>query len=57
MNRVVIEINGVRHTLVKDKKRWFDCDQCSLAEKCRQTEVLLCNLFNDGYYHFEIQKD
>lgn len=56
MVKIVIEINSVRHALVEDKVRWFDCDLCSLSEMCRQKEVLLCNMFNRPNHHFEIQR-
>lgn len=57
MKKIVIEINGVRHVLVEDNVRWFDCHQCSLAEYCRIRELLLCNVFSNSYHHFEIRKD
>ncbi len=57
MDKFVIEINGVRHTLVKNKRRWFDCDLCSLADLCRKKEVLLCNIADSSDNHFEIRKD
>lgn len=56
MVKIVIEINGVRHALVPDDIIWFDCDQCSLSDLCRKHELLLCNVFEKSYCHFEIRK-
>lgn len=56
MNKVVIEINGVRHALVPDDTIWFDCDKCSLCDLCRKYDFLICNVADDSDCHFEIQK-
>lgn len=56
MNKVIIEINGVRHVLVPDEPIWFDCDQCSLSDLCRKRALCMCNVFDDSDGHFEIQR-
>ena len=56
MEKVVIEINGVRHALVSDDKKWEDCNECSLCAICREHWDLLCNLVEDGDFHFEYEK-
>lgn len=55
MDKVVIEINGVRHALVKNSQKWEDCNECSLCDFCREHWDLLCNLFEDGDFHYEIE--
>lgn len=52
MARVVVEIDGERHILVKDKKG-FDCEKdCSLRDYCLMWKDTICNAFEKGY-HFE----
>ena len=58
MARVIVEIDGERHILVKDKKG-IDCDKdCSLRDYCLMWNYCLmwkdtiCNAFGEGY-HFE----
>ena len=52
MARVVVEIDGERHILVKDKKS-IDCDKdCSLRDYCLMWKDTICNAFGEGY-HFE----
>lgn len=52
MARVVVEIDGERHILTKDKDD-IDCDKdCSLREHCLMWKDIICNAFGEGY-HFE----
>lgn len=59
---VVIEIDGVRHTLVDDTERGSMCSICSLESICPKVngehiaERALCIIFEDFDYHFEIEK-
>ena len=55
MDKVVIEINGVRHALVPDDQIWFECGNCSLVDLCRIKKVLICNMFDGAYHHFEVE--
>lgn len=55
MARVVIEINGERHILTKDKGSFeLECVKCSLTDKCNRLEAI-CSIFKSesGSYHFE----
>lgn len=53
MARVIVEIDGERHRLTKDRKLDFDCEDCSLVEKCNKLEAI-CSIFKSegGSYHF-----
>ena len=55
MARVVVEINGERHILTKDKGSFeLECVKCSLTDKCNRLEAI-CSIFKEygGSYHFE----
>lgn len=54
MARVVIEINGERHILKKDRAFGIECAECSLQEVCNRLEAI-CSIFKEhgGSYHFE----
>lgn len=52
MTKVIVEIDGKRHRLVKDKKD-IDCSKdCSLRDYCYTQPDTICNVFDSGY-HFE----
>lgn len=52
MTKVIVEIDGKRHRLVKDKKD-IDCSKdCSLRDYCYAQPDAICNVFDSGY-HFE----
>ena len=52
MAKVIVEIDGKRHRLVKDKDD-IDCDKdCSLRDYCLMWKDTICNAFGEGY-HFE----
>ena len=53
MARVIVEIDGERHRLTKDRKLDFDCEDCSLVDKCNKLEAI-CSIFKSdgGSYHF-----
>ena len=53
MARVVVEINGERHVLVKDRTFEMECSTCSLRDKCNRLEAI-CSIFKEhgGSYHF-----
>ena len=52
MTKVIVEIDGERHRLVKDKYG-IDCDKdCSLRDYCLMWKDTICNAFGEGY-HFE----
>ena len=54
MARVVVEIDGERHILTKDKGAFeLECVKCSLTDKCNRLEAI-CSIFKEhgGSYHF-----
>ena len=52
MTKVIVEIDGKRHRLVKDMKD-TDCGKdCSLRDYCLMWIDVICNAFGEGY-HFE----
>lgn len=57
MTRVVVEIDGERHILTKDKGSFeLECVKCSLTDKCNRLEAI-CSIFKEhgGSYHFEME--
>ena len=56
MNKIVLEIDGVRHRLVYDPNT-FDCRDCSIkgGEYCQNN--LCINLTKDIRYHFIKEED
>ena len=54
MARVVVEIDGERHILKKDRGFELECSGCSLQDKCNKLEAI-CSIFKEhgGSYHFE----
>ena len=54
MARVVVEIDGERHILKKDRGFKLECSGCSLQDKCNKLEAI-CSIFKEhgGSYHFE----
>jgi hypothetical protein len=54
MKKIVVEIDGVRHRLVKETD--FElCENCSLEKECSNA---ICDSFKlDGYYHFEKEEE
>lgn len=55
MDKIVIERNGVRHQLVKDKVIGNFCESCSLKDFCYGKRIDLCAAVADYSYHFEIE--
>ena len=52
MTKVIVEIDGERHRLVKDKDE-IDCAKdCSLCTFCFGHDDTICDSFGEGY-HFE----
>lgn len=52
MTKVIVEIDGERHRLVKDNKG-IGCGRgCSLRDYCLMWKDTICNAFEKGY-HFE----
>lgn len=51
MARVVVEINGERHILAKDRGA-FDCGGCSLVAYCNQLDGMCVQLADASGYHF-----
>lgn len=52
MTKVIVEIDGERHRLVKDKDD-IDCAKdCSLCTFCFGNDDTICDSFGEGY-HFE----
>ena len=52
MTKVIVEIDGERHRLVKDNKG-IGCGMgCSLRDYCLVWKDTICNAFEKGY-HFE----
>lgn len=56
MPRMIIEIDGKKHQLVKDDKSTSNCEKCSLSERCCDINTCLCIIFNRIDYHFEKRK-
>jgi len=54
MPRVIVEIDGERHRLTKAKKLDYECEDCSLKDRCNRLEAI-CSIFKSesGSYHFE----
>ena len=54
MSRVVVEIDGERHVLKKDRTFELECEGCSMKDRCNRLEAV-CSIFkeNGGSYHFE----
>lgn len=52
MAKVIVEIDGERHRLTKDRGA-FDCEECSLRDRCNRLEAI-CSIFKSegGSYHF-----
>ena len=45
MTKVIVEIDGERHRLVKDKWTFeLECVKCSLTDKCNRLEAI-CSIF------------
>lgn len=55
MDKIVFEINGVRHQLVEDKNQGILCEDCSLYDICLIKQLNLCVVLGHSYYHFEIE--
>lgn len=51
MARVVVEINGERHILTKDRGA-FECDDCSLVAYCNQIDGMCVQFGDASGYHF-----
>lgn len=51
MTKVIVEIDGKRHRLVKDKKDTACGKDCSLRDYCYTQPDTIC-MFDSGY-HFE----
>ena len=60
MKDIAIEIDGVRHSLVKAKDN-SRCDTCSLQELCNEAweqsmDCFICgSLMINNCYHFELE--
>lgn len=55
MNKIVIEINGVRHQLVEDKPLGILCEGCSMINLCYRQQVDICAALENSDCHFEIE--
>lgn len=55
MDKIVIEINGVRHQLVEDKPLGVLCEGCSLNYLCYRQQVDICADLENSDCHFEIE--
>ena len=42
-NKIVLEINGVRHKLIKTKVK-DPCKKCSLDHACKRPSVICCGI-------------
>lgn len=56
MARVVVEIDGERHILIKDKGA-FECDDCSLVAYCDQIDGMCVQFGDASGYHFVKDKE
>lgn len=57
MDKIVIEINGVRHQLVEDKPLGVLCEGCSLNYLCYRQQVDICADLENRDCHFEIEPE
>lgn len=52
MKRIIVEIDGVRHKLVKSKELQ-SCKYCSIYKNCKQGEWVCECLSNSSHYIFK----
>ena len=57
MKGLIIEIDGVRHLLVRNDKSISSCGKCSLSEHCCDINDCLCVILNRTGCHFEKVKE
>jgi hypothetical protein len=53
MDYIVVEINGVRHELVKDDIMHNACAKCTLRSVCGENDI--CTALGNIHGHFEIE--
>lgn len=53
MDYIVVEINGVRHKLVKDDVMYNACSECTLRSMCGGDDI--CTSLGNIDGHFEIE--
>lgn len=55
MKKIVVEIDGVRHRLVKD--RGIECNQCSLYAVCKEPICIPFKKSDKSFCHFEKEEE
>jgi hypothetical protein len=53
MDYIIVEINGVRHKLVKDDVMYNACSKCTLCFMCGGNDI--CSSLGKKHCHFEIE--
>jgi hypothetical protein len=53
MDYIIVEINGVRHKLVKDDVMYNACSKCTLRFMCGGNDI--CSSLGKKDCHFEIE--
>ena len=56
MAKVVIEVDGKRHVLVKKKRELQPCNECSIYEICKRGEWI-CECLTDGESGYIFEKE
>lgn len=55
MDYIIVEINGVRHKLVKDDVMYNACSKCTLHRMCGNSDSDICSSLGKKDCHFEIE--
>lgn len=55
MKKIIVEIDGVRHRLVKD--RGIECNQCSLYAVCKEPICIPFKKSDKSFCHFEKEEE
>ena len=56
MAKVVIEVDGKRHVLVKQKRELQPCNECSIYDICKRGEWI-CECLTDGESGYIFEKE
>ena len=56
MKKIVVEIDGVRHRLVKDRGN-IECNQCSLYAVCKEPICIPFKKSDKSFCHFEKEEE
>lgn len=52
---IVLEINGVRHKLIKTRTK-YPCEKCSVKQRCTGRNHLLCYVMSAGTHFRKCKK-